>query len=49
MVLETLGRERIFEKYSKCELWLREVQFLGHLVNENGISVDPDKVEALIR
>ena len=32
-VLETSRRERLFAKFSKCEFWLREVQFLGHLVN----------------
>ena len=32
-VLNTLRRERLFAKFSKCEFWLREVQFLGHLVN----------------
>nr|KAJ0211219.1 hypothetical protein LSAT_V11C400201760 [Lactuca sativa] len=48
-VLETLRRENLYAKFSKCELWLREVQFLGHLVNQNGISVDPAKVEAMMR
>ena len=37
-VLETLRRENLYAKFSKCEFWLREVQFLGHLVNQNGIS-----------
>ena len=48
-VLETLRRESLYAKFSKCEFWLREVQFLGHLVNQNGISVDPAKVEAVMR
>ena len=48
-VLETLRRERVFTKFSKCEFWLREVQFLGHLVNHNGILVDLTKVEAMMR
>ncbi|GJZ52987.1 putative reverse transcriptase domain-containing protein [Tanacetum coccineum] len=34
------------EKLSKCEFWLREVQFLGHVVNSDGIHVDPNKIEA---
>ena len=48
-VLETLRRENLYAKFSKCEFWLREVQFLGHLVNQSGISVDPAKVEAVMR
>ena len=48
-VLETLRRERLYAKFSKCEFWLREVQFLGHLVNQNGILVDPAKIEAVMR
>ena len=48
-VLETLRRETLFTKFFKCEFWLHEVQFLGHLVNQNGILVDPAKVEAVMR
>ena len=48
-VLETLRRERLFAKFSKCEFWLREVQFLGHLVNQKGILVDPAKIEAVMQ
>lgn len=48
-VMETLRREKVFAKFTKCEFWLREVQFLGHLFNQNGISVHPAKVEVVIR
>ena len=48
-VLDTLRSESLYAKFSKCEFWLREVQFLGHLVNQNGILVDPAKVEAMMR
>ena len=48
-VLEVLRRERLFAKFSKCEFWLREVQFLGHLVNQKGILVDPAKIEAVMQ
>ena len=48
-VLETLRRENLYAKFSKCDFWLHEVQFLGHLINQNGISVDPAKVEAVMR
>lgn len=47
IVLETLQRERLFAKLSKCEFWLDLVKFLGHLVDKNGISVDPEKVAAV--
>ncbi|KAJ9564382.1 hypothetical protein OSB04_000348 [Centaurea solstitialis] len=47
IILELLKRERLYAKLSKCEFWLREVQFLGHIVSENGIKVDPVKIEAI--
>ena len=40
--------ERLYAKFSKYDFWLREVQFLGHLVNQNGILVDPAKIEAMM-
>ncbi|KAJ9553347.1 hypothetical protein OSB04_017392 [Centaurea solstitialis] len=48
-VLETLRRERLYAKFSKCDFWLQEVQFLGHLVNREGIKVDPAKIEAVMK
>ncbi|KAK1433348.1 hypothetical protein QVD17_10258 [Tagetes erecta] len=48
-VLELLRGERLYAKFSKCEFWLREVQFLGYIVNEQGIQVDPSKVEAVMK
>ncbi|GJR78286.1 putative reverse transcriptase domain-containing protein [Tanacetum coccineum] len=47
LVLELLKKEKLYAKFSKCEFWLREVQFLGHVINDNGINVDPSKIEAL--
>ncbi|GJR80083.1 putative reverse transcriptase domain-containing protein [Tanacetum coccineum] len=46
LVLELLKKEKLYAKFSKCEFWLREVQFLGHVINGNGIHVDPSKIEA---
>ncbi|KAI3686844.1 hypothetical protein L1987_80533 [Smallanthus sonchifolius] len=46
-LLELLKHEQLYAKFSKCEFWIREVQFLGHVVNEKGIHVDPAKVEAI--
>ena len=48
VVLETLRKERLYAKLSNCEFWLREVSFLGHIVSEEGIQVDPKKVEVII-
>ncbi|GJR32115.1 reverse transcriptase domain-containing protein [Tanacetum coccineum] len=47
LVLERLKKEKLYAKFSKCELWLREAQFLGHVINGNGIHVDPSKIEAV--
>ncbi|GJU82977.1 putative reverse transcriptase domain-containing protein [Tanacetum coccineum] len=47
LVLELLKKERLYAKFSKCKFWLQEVHFLGHVVNHNGIHVDPSKIEAI--
>nr|GEV86541.1 zinc finger, CCHC-type, retrotransposon Gag domain protein [Tanacetum cinerariifolium] len=47
LVLEFLKKEYLCVKFSKCEFWLQGVQFLGHVVNQNGIHVDPSKIEAV--
>ncbi|GJR85541.1 putative reverse transcriptase domain-containing protein [Tanacetum coccineum] len=43
--MDLMNRERLYAKFSKCEFWLKEVPFLGHVVNHNGIHVDPSKIE----
>ncbi|GKB84704.1 putative reverse transcriptase domain-containing protein [Tanacetum coccineum] len=47
LVLELLKKEKLYAKFSKYEFLLREVQFLGHVINGNGIHVDPSKIEAV--
>ncbi|GJV82066.1 putative reverse transcriptase domain-containing protein [Tanacetum coccineum] len=47
LVLELLKQERLYAKFSKCEFWLQEVHFLSHVVNHNGIHIDPSKIEAV--
>ncbi|GJS76084.1 putative reverse transcriptase domain-containing protein [Tanacetum coccineum] len=47
LVLELLRKEKLFAKFSKCEFWLQEVHFLGHVVNQSGIHVDPSKIEVV--
>ncbi|GJX27383.1 putative reverse transcriptase domain-containing protein, partial [Tanacetum coccineum] len=47
LVLELLRKEKLYAKFSKCEFWLREVQFLRHVINGDGIHVDSSKIEAV--
>ncbi|GKD19808.1 putative reverse transcriptase domain-containing protein [Tanacetum coccineum] len=47
LVLELLKEEKLYAKFSKCEFWLREVLFLGHVINGDGIHVDPSNIKAV--
>ncbi|GKA00699.1 putative reverse transcriptase domain-containing protein [Tanacetum coccineum] len=47
LMLELLTKEKLYAKFSKSEFWLQEVHFLGHVVNQSGIHVDPSKIEAI--
>ncbi|GJZ52711.1 putative reverse transcriptase domain-containing protein [Tanacetum coccineum] len=47
LVLKLLRKEKLYAKFSKCEFWLQEVHFLGHVVNQSGIYMDPGKIEAV--
>ncbi|KAL0536700.1 hypothetical protein IC582_025660 [Cucumis melo] len=47
MVLQTLRDNKLYAKFSKCEFWLQQVSFLGHVVSKAGVSVDPAKIEAV--
>ncbi|GJY02281.1 putative reverse transcriptase domain-containing protein [Tanacetum coccineum] len=47
LILELLEKEKLFKKFSKCEFWLQEVHFLGHVVNSKGIHVDLSKIKAV--
>jgi len=47
LILELLRNEKLYAKFSKCDFWIREVHFLGHVINENRIHVDPSKIEAI--
>ncbi|GJZ40056.1 putative reverse transcriptase domain-containing protein [Tanacetum coccineum] len=47
LILELLRKEKLYAKFSKCEFWLQEVHFLGHVVNQNGIHVDPSKINTV--
>ena len=47
IALQKLREKQLYAKLSKCEFWLTEVQFLGHVVSKEGIKVDPVKIEAV--
>ncbi|GJZ53317.1 putative reverse transcriptase domain-containing protein [Tanacetum coccineum] len=47
LILELHKNEKLYAKFSKCEFWLQEVQFLGHVINGDGIHVDLSKIEAV--
>ena len=48
IVLQLLRDHQLYAKFSKCEFWLTEVRFLGHVVSASGVLVDLDKVEAVM-
>ena len=48
IVLQTLRKHWLYAKFSKCEFWLTKVRFLRHVVSASGVSVDPNKVEAVL-
>ncbi|GKB14775.1 putative reverse transcriptase domain-containing protein, partial [Tanacetum coccineum] len=47
IILELLKKEKLYAKFSKCDLWIHIVQFLGHLIDNQGLHVDPAKIEAV--
>ncbi|KAK5772151.1 hypothetical protein PVK06_048424 [Gossypium arboreum] len=48
LVLQILRDKKLYAKFSKCEFWIREVSFLGHVVSASGIRVDPNKISAIL-
>jgi hypothetical protein len=47
IVLEKPRQNQLYAKFSKCEFWLEEVTFLGHVLTTEGVAVDPTKIEAM--
>ena len=47
LTLKRLQEHQLYAKFSKCEFWLEQVTFLGHIVSKNGIAMDPSKIEAI--
>ena len=48
IVLQTLRNRQLYAKLSKCEFWLEKVSFLGHVIPQGGIVVDPSKIEVVL-
>jgi hypothetical protein len=48
LVLQKLREHQLYAKFSKCDFWLKEVSFLGHIITDGGIAVDPSKVRDVL-
>ena len=48
IVFQRLRDHHLYAKFSKCDFWLREIKFLGHTISQDGIIVDPDKVQEVM-
>ena len=48
-VLNKLREQQLYAKSSKCSFWQREIGFLGHIVSEAGVAVDPKKIVAITK
>jgi hypothetical protein len=48
LVLGTLCEHQLYAKFSKCEFWLKEVGFLGHVISAGGVSIDPSKITSIM-
>nr|GEX87105.1 putative reverse transcriptase domain-containing protein [Tanacetum cinerariifolium] len=46
IILELLEKDKLYAKFYKCDFWIKTVQFLGHLIDSQGLHVDPAKIEA---
>ncbi|GJV53720.1 putative reverse transcriptase domain-containing protein [Tanacetum coccineum] len=47
IILELLKKEKLYAKFSKCDFWIHIVQFLGHLIDNQGLHVDPAKIKTV--
>jgi hypothetical protein len=48
LVLQKLRDHKLYAKMSKCEFWMEQVAFLGHIISKGGISVDPSKIQDVL-
>jgi hypothetical protein len=49
LLFQKLGEHELYAKFSKCEFWLKEVSFQGHIITNGGIAVDPSKVSDVLK
>jgi hypothetical protein len=48
IVLQQLREHQLYVKFNRCEFWIKEVPFLGHVISPEGIMVDPSKVKEVL-
>ena len=48
MTLQLLREHKLYQKLRKCDFYKYKIQYLGHIISEEGISVDPEKIEAIM-
>ena len=48
IILQVLREHKLYTKFSKCEFFKNKIQYLGHVISKEGISVDPDKIRAIM-
>src|SRR3954463_5244653 len=48
LILEKLREHKLYAKYSKCEFWLPEVTYLGHVISKDGVAVTPERIQAIL-
>ena len=49
IVLQTLRDHQLYAKKEKCDFWMTEVKFLGHVISQEGITVNPTKIDAILQ
>ena len=47
-VLQILRERQLYAKFSKCEFWMEEIAFLGHIISKDGVKPDPSKIQAVM-
>ena len=48
LVLQRLREKKLYAKFSKCNFWLEEIAFLGHIIKKEGVMVDPEKIKVVV-
>jgi hypothetical protein len=48
LALQTLREHKLYAKVTKCDFWMKQVGFLGHVISKGSISMDPSKVQDVL-